>query len=182
MISIDQLHEQLEGIAAKARQLVDGLSPELLTKRADPAKWSVAECLAHLNLAAGSVQPGAEKAIRRGREANLTGKGPFATGGSGSFFTWFAEPPPKIKIWAPRSIAPPKELPDPAGLITEFIRQHDEWARLLKEADGLDLGKIRMKSPFPGLPSFRVAGIFTWMFAHDRRHLAQAEEVKKKLP
>ncbi len=149
MISLDELHEQLEGITTKARRLVDGLSPEQITKRADPAKWSVAECFAHLNLAAGSVQ--------------------------------LAEPPPKIKIWAPKSIAPPKEIPDPAGLVKEFIRQHDEWARLLKEADGLDLGRMKMKSPFPGLPSFRVAGIFTWMFAHDRRHLAQAEQVRKKL-
>jgi len=181
MITIDQLHEQLAGITVKARRLVEGLAPEQLTKRAGPAKWSVAECLAHLNLANGSVQPGAQKAIQRGREANLAGKGPFATGGSGRFFTWFAEPPPKLRIWAPKSIAPPQQIPDPAGVIKEFLSQHDEWARLLKEAYGLDLGRMKMKSPFPGLPSFRVAGIITWMFAHDRRHLAQAEEVKRKL-
>jgi hypothetical protein len=27
----------------------------------------------------------------------------------------------------------------------------------------------------------RVAGIFTWMFAHERRHLFQAENVKARL-
>jgi hypothetical protein len=183
MITIPRLTNELHAIRTHAEQLTAGLTPEQLTKRPDPAKWSIAECLAHLNQSAKVMQPLMEKEIERGKHAGITGQGPFKPGGWGKAFTWLAEPPPKIKIPAPPNIAPPVEIGDPAKVLSEFIRYQSEWERLLHAADGLDLARLGVKPPFRGLfTKFRLSGVFAWMMAHERRHLWQAENVKKRLP
>ncbi|MBZ5523826.1 MAG: DinB family protein [Acidobacteriia bacterium] len=183
MITIPQLNDELRAIRAKAEQLTSGLTPAQLAQRPDPAKWSIAECLAHLNQTARVMQPLIEKEIQRGEQAKVAGQGPFKPGGWGSMFTWIAEPPPKFRIPAPPNIAPPVQIGDPAVVVSEFVRYQDEWARLLKDSDGLDLAKLGVKPPFRGLfTKFRLSGVLAWMMAHERRHLWQAENVKKKLP
>ena len=48
---------------------------------------------------------------------------------------WWAEPPPKVRIPAPKSIAPKIETADPAKIVDCFFRLQDEWARLLRQAE-----------------------------------------------
>ena len=65
---LTQLEQELQEIRHRAEQLVAGLTPEQLTRRPDPAKWSIAECLAHLNLTAEFVQPKIAAAIEQGHD------------------------------------------------------------------------------------------------------------------
>ena len=177
----DAIYIAIDEICARARQLVEGLTPEQLTSRPDPTKWSIAECLAHLNLSAEIVQPKVAAAIERGRKDNLLGKGPFALGFLGKALAWWAEPPPKVRTPAPKAIAPKIETADPAKIVDDFFRLQDGWARLLREAEGLDQKKIKVPALFPGLPALRLCAPIPWMLAHERRHLWQAENVKKAL-
>jgi len=179
MSQFDKSNDELKEICSRARRLVEGLTPEQLTSRPDPAKWSVAECLAHLNLSAEIVQPKVAAAIERGRKDNLPGQGPFSLGLLGKALVWWAEPPPKVRIPAPKAIAPKIETADPAKIVDDFFRLQDEWARLLREAKGLDQKKIKVPALFPGLPALRLCAPIPWMLAHERRHLWQAENVKK---
>src|SRR5947209_7043763 len=181
MSQFDQSNDDLNEIRNRARRLVEGLTPEQLTSRPDPAKWSVAECLAHLNLTAEIVQPKVATAIERGKKDKLFGKGPFTLGFLGKALVWWAEPPPKIRIPAPKAIAPKLESTDPAKAIADFFRLQDEWARLLREAEGLDQEKIRVPALFPRLPALRLCAPIPWMLAHERRHLWQAENAKQAL-
>jgi hypothetical protein len=48
----------------RAQALIDAVSADQLTRRPDPGKWSIAECLAHLNITAATVQ----KLMARGIE------------------------------------------------------------------------------------------------------------------
>ena len=174
------LIEQLNDIRRRTRDLVEGLSPEQLTRRPDPAKWSIAECLAHLNLtAAGYLKP-IDAAIQQGRESRMFGKGPFKPGFLGSVLKWVAEPPPKFRLRAPRAVLPPSNIADGTQVVAEFMRVQDEWERLAKAMDGLDLKKVKCNG-IPPLPRLRLAAPIPWMLAHQRRHLLQAENVKKQL-
>ncbi|PYP87522.1 MAG: hypothetical protein DMG65_17260 [Candidatus Angelobacter sp. Gp1-AA117] len=181
MSQFDQSNDDLNEIRNRARRLVEGLTPEQLTSRPDPAKWSIAECLAHLNLSAEIVQPKVAAAMERGRKDNLLANGPFGLGFLGKALVWWAEPPPKIRIPAPKSIAPKIEAADPAKIVDDFFRLQDEWARLLRDAEGLDQKKIKVPALFPGLPALRLCAPIPWMLAHERRHLWQAENVKREL-
>ncbi|HEV2964075.1 MAG TPA: DinB family protein [Candidatus Angelobacter sp.] len=180
-ISWDKVNHDLQDIRNRTEQLVNGLSPEQLTRRPDPGKWSIAECLIHLNLTATSMQKAIGSAIQQGKTNKIVGQGPFKAGALGRLFIWIAEPPPKFRIKAPAKILPPASIDDPSAVVAEFLRLQDEWARLVKEANGLDLNKIKAKTGFAGLPPMRLGATIPWMMAHQRRHLLQAEGVKQKI-
>ncbi len=44
------VHEELEAVKQQTAELVRGLSEEQLAWRPAPDKWSIADCLAHLNV------------------------------------------------------------------------------------------------------------------------------------
>ena len=172
--------DQLQDIRRRASALVSGLNPQQLLQRPDPAKWSIAECLSHLNVIAAAYQPFIDDAIRKGREHKMVGEGPFSLGPLGRLLTWIAEPPPKFRLRAPKKILPQSSITDPAQVVVEFMRVQDEWERQVRESAGLNLKKIKCGSPFPPL-RLRLAAPVPWMLAHERRHLMQAEKVKAEL-
>lgn len=177
----ENLKQQISDCRHRAEQLVAGLTPEQLTRRPSLAKWSIAECLAHLTLAAGVVQPKMAKAIERGRKENMVGQGPFSPGPVGRLLSWAAEPPPKFRLRAPKNITPAVEHGDPMQVLAEFMKVQDGWEKLIRDSDGLDQHKVKVASPFPGLPRLRLAAPIPWMLAHQRRHLLQAEIVKRQI-
>lgn len=178
---MDNLINQLQDIRSRAQKLLAGLSSEELARRPDPTQWSIAECLAHLNATAAEYHPLIDAAIRRGKESKVLGQGPFKPGWLGGLLKWIAEPPPKFRMTAPKSILPPSSIKDCSQVVTEFMRVQDEWERLVRECDGLDLKKVKCDTPFRPLPRLRLAAPIPWMLAHERRHLLQAEKVKQQL-
>ncbi|HEX2327913.1 MAG TPA: DinB family protein [Candidatus Angelobacter sp.] len=174
------LSRQVTDCRNRLNELIKDLSPEQLVRRPDPAKWSVAECIAHLNATAALVQKIFRKGIDRARARNLKGAGPFPYGWRGHLLIWIAEPPPKFRIPAPKSVAPPLAIQDPERLVSDFMRAQEGWEGIVKEAEGLDLYRItcaRLSSPF----RCQMSGGLMWMMAHQRRHLWQAENVKRQL-
>lgn len=174
------LLNQLQDIRRRAQEVVAGLSPEQLNRRPDPARWSIAECFAHLNTTAKVFFPLIDEAIGQGRESKIVGQGPFKLGLMGNLFTWIAEPPPKFRLRAPKKIQPPSSINDSAQVVVEFMRVQDEWERRIRESDGLNLAKIKCQMPF-GLLRLRLSAPIPWMLAHERRHLLQAEKVKAEI-
>jgi hypothetical protein len=175
----NELEHQIQDARRRAQQLVSDLTAEQITRRPDPAKWSIGECLAHLNVTAGAVQPRMADAIEEGKRNKVAGKGPFAPGPKGRLLIWLAEPPPKFRIRAPKQIAPPTQISDPLQLLPEFLKVQDGWKRLMQDCEGLDLAKIKTGRRFSLFRS-RLAATIPWMLAHQRRHLWQAENVKKE--
>jgi hypothetical protein len=179
-MEIKPLTAELDDIRRRAEALVNDLNPDQLIQRPDPAKWSIAECVAHLNITAKVVQPLIAKAIERGKKDKLFGTGPFALGFRGRTLIWIAQPPPKFRIRAPKDVAPPVTIADPTQLFPEFLKIQDGWQRLWNEAEGLDMARInigRRLSPF----FCHLSAAFPWMMAHQHRHLLQAEKVKAQL-
>jgi DinB superfamily len=174
------LQQEIAESRRRALELVSGLTPEQLTCRPDPSKWSIAECIAHLNVTAAVVQSLISKGIADGRKGNLLGKGPFKLGSKGRLLIWIATPPPKFRIRAPKSVAPPMKISEPGRLLEEFMKAQDGWARLWQDAEGLDLARINIGPRFSAFRC-RLSASFPWMMAHQRRHLLQAENVKRQL-
>lgn len=162
----------------RAEALVAGLSAEQLARRPDPGKWSIAECLAHLNMTATTVQKLMARGIEQGKQEKKFGSGPFSIGPKGRLLVWIAEPPPKFRIRAPKNVRPPAAIDDPQQLLPAFLKAQDEWERLMHEQEGLDLAKIKAGQ---GVFRMRLAAALPWMMAHQRRHLLQAENVKRQV-
>jgi hypothetical protein len=175
------LEQQVADCRRRAQQLTSDLSTHQLTRRPEPEKWSIAECLAHLNVTAAVIQPKISAAIDQGKRDKRFGNGPFSPGPLGKLLIWIAEPPPKFKIPAPRGIVPQMVDGDPAQLVAEFMKFQDEWDRLIRASEGLDQNKLKIAPPFPRIPRLRLASPIPWMMAHQRRHLLQAEVVKRQV-
>jgi hypothetical protein len=180
ILDCNRCAREIEQARRRAEALVSGLTPENLTTQPCPGKWSIAECILHLNATAAVVQSLMEKAIAQGKRQNITGAGPFDIGLKGSFLVWVAEPPPKIKIPAPRNVRPPAQIDDPQKLLPAFLKAQDDWERLIRESDGLHLAKIKIGPRFSAFRA-RLAAAVPWMLAHQRRHLWQAENVKRQI-
>jgi len=162
----------------RGQALMDVISAEQLMYRPDPGKWSIAECLVHLNITAETVQKFMARGIEQGKQEKKFGEGPFSIGPKGRLMVWIAEPPPKFRIRAPKNVRPPAVMGDPSQILPVFMTAQDQWERLMREQEGLDLAKIKV-----GQGAFRVrlAAALPWMMAHQRRHLLQAENVKRQI-
>lgn len=162
----------------RAQALIDAASADQLMCRPEPGKWSIAECLAHLNITAATVQKLMARGIEQAKQEKRFGSGPFFIGPKGRLMVWIAEPPPKFRIRAPKNVRPPATIDDPLQVLPAFMKAQDEWERLMREQQGLDLARIKVGH---GAFRIRLAAALPWMMAHQRRHLLQAENVKRQI-
>ena len=180
VLDLDRCAKEITEARQRAETLVRDITPEQLTTQPAPGKWSIAECILHLNATAAIVQRLMEKAIVQAREDKKVGAGPFDIGLKGRLLVWIAEPPPKFRMPAPPHLRPPARIAEPLKLLPDFLKAQDEWERLILESAGLDLSKIKAGKRFSPFRA-RLAAVFPWMMAHQRRHLLQAENVKKQI-
>ncbi len=164
----------------RAEVVVLGLTPEQFTAQPEAGKWSVAECILHLNVTASVMQSLMEDAIAHAKRNKQVGTGPFRVGAKGRLLIWIAEPPPKFRIPAPPHLRPPARIDNPLKLLPDFLKAQDEWERLIRESASLDLSKIKVGKLFSPFRA-RFAAALPWMMAHQRRHLLQAENVKRQI-
>jgi len=172
------MSRQIDESRRRAHELVSGLTAEQIARRPDPGKWSIAECLAHLNITAATVQKIMQRGIEQAKQQKRFGEGPFSIGPKGRLLVWIAEPPPKFRIRAPKNVRPPAASDDPLQVLPAFIKAQDEWERLMREQQWLDLERIKVGQ---GAFRMRLAAVLPWMMAHQRRHLLQAENVKRQI-
>src|ERR1035438_2597727 len=103
-------YEQIENIQEDAQELTAPLNDAQFNWRPSPKQWSISECLAHLNLAAGLDLPVIAAEIDRGRATGMTGQGPFRYGFFSRWFVGFMDAPPKFRVSAPKAYRPPAGL------------------------------------------------------------------------
>jgi hypothetical protein len=172
------MSRQINESRRRAHELVSALTAEQIARRPDPDKWSIAECLAHLNITAATVQKLMARGIEQAKQEKRFGEGPFSIGPKGRLLIWIAEPPPKFTIRAPKNVRPPTVIDNPLQVLPQFLHAQDEWERLMREQEGLNLVKIKVGQ---GAFRMRLAAVLPWMMAHQRRHLLQAENVKRQI-
>jgi hypothetical protein len=172
------MSRQIDESRRRAHELVSTLTAEQIARRPDPGKWSIAECLAHLNITAATVQKLMARGIEQAKQEKRFGGGPFSIGPKGRLLIWIAEPPPKFTIRAPKNVRPPTVIDNPLQVLPQFLHAQDEWERLMREQEGLNLVKIKVGQ---GAFRIRLAAVLPWMMAHQRRHLLQAENVKRQI-
>jgi hypothetical protein len=172
--------QEINDARRRAEAVVLGLTPEQFTTQPEAGKWSVAECILHLNVTARVMQSLMEDAIGKARRDNHVGTGPFRIGAKGRLLIWIAEPPPKFRIPAPPHLRPPARIDNPLNLLPDFLKAQDEWERLIRKSASLDLRKIKIGKLFSPFRA-RFAAALPWMMAHQRRHLLQAENVKRQI-
>ena len=179
---VRSLEEQLLANEREAEALVAGLSAEQGVWRPEPGAWCVAECLDHLatgnRVYLGAMQGPADRARAGGRRR----RGPAKPGLLGGLFVSTFEPPPKwwTTMKAPRKIRP-RTSPPLADAFAAFMTSQADVRTFLRTHADLDLAGVMFPNPFiQGLRLSLATGLHV-LAAHARRHLWQAQGVRRRL-
>lgn len=155
------MHPQIEEVVGRLRRqtdevvaLVEALDDETFSRRPAEGRWAVAEHLAHLPRAIGPYVTAMEAAAERARAKGWRmPDGEYRSTRLGRTFIGVLKPPPKRRVKTfGGMIPPPLESIDRGAALADFRRAQDALAAVLEGADGLDLGRARIVSPF--LPAF----------------------------
>lgn len=165
-----------------AESLTNGLSQQQFNWRPEPGRWSIGECLSHLNTVNGPDLATVKAAITAGQASRTNGTGPFRYGLLSRKFVASMEPPVTRKFKAPKYYEPPPEA-DLNRTLAEYRRISSEIRRLAESAKGLDLARV--KTTLPTLPpllrpliKMPLGARLELLTTHDRRHLWQADQVR----
>ncbi len=171
------LQSALAALKVEALELVSGLRESQFNWRPSPQKWSMAECLLHLNIVGDRYVRIIEAALEDAKARRFTARGVIAHGFFGKWILANTEPPPKRRYKSPRGFTPSYGQPITAVLPT-FLHLQDQLKLQIEQSTGLDLGRIKL--PAPGLPlRFNLLLTLEWIAAHERRHLWQARQVRE---
>lgn len=183
-----QMHPQLQAIVAEfesgtehVRRLAAIVPDEGWWQRPAAERWSVGECVAHLNLTARAFRPLVEGALEEARRSPGTratkrySRGVLGgllwrvLGRMGSF---------RVKTTAP--FVPAAGEPRALAL-AEFDRLQAEQVGWVRAADGLPIGGVRIVSPFDGRVRYNLFAALSILARHQQRHLWQAEQAWRAL-
>lgn len=177
---IDRIVADLEEAQRRLHRLAERLPDERFARRNDPARWSIAENVAHLNLTSVEYLP----VIRDGlvRAAGMGGADRYRMDPAGWLLSKLVGPLPKLggrpigRMRTPASFVPSGDSP-PAEIMADFDRLQAEQIGLAREGDGLRLDRVRISSPFDARVSYNLYSALVILARHQLRHVEQAESV-----
>lgn len=172
------LHQQTESYLQKAVADWQMLPEQLLTAPPAPGRWSVAQCLEHLNIYGRYYLPAIEKAIRSGSHASSSPSENYRPGWLGAYFTRLMRPRPdgglKLTMQSPKNALPAAE-PDARATLAEFIDQQEKMLQLLDAAAAVNLHQVRVPVSIAPWLRLQLGDTFSFVVAHTERHMRQAE-------
>jgi DinB superfamily len=173
-----ELIEELERQRDQAQTLADRLSDAALNWQPNGGKsWSILQCLDHLAIMNGLYVKALQDAVSNNRDQLEPRKTPIQP--SGWFMRWFIgmeEPPPKIKLPAPKKLAPPSQLS--GKVVDEFCGLQAQFADFVRQWGEADLNDLQVKNPLAPI-QLKADTALLLISYHNRRHLWQAANVKK---
>ena len=172
---LDLVEEELNAATERARRLVDSTDGRLFTVRPHPTSWSASECVAHLNISTELFLPVLRGAVDDAKRRGLKATAKVSMDWIGVILRWFLEPPVRSRLrtsapFVPRAIRAKKES------FGEFQSLQSRLIDIFRDARELDLGRMKIVSPFDKRVKYNVYSAFRILAAHQRRHLWQAEQ------
>jgi hypothetical protein len=170
-----KIEGELEDTQLRAHHLAATVTEQEWSVRPPSGGWSVAECVIHLNITARETLAVLRPTINEGREDEIESDGPYRLSMIGGLLVWLLEPPYRRRFKTAAPFQPDVIEPKPQ-VMEAFDHYHDEMSACLREADGLDLTKLRIVSPFDKRVKYNLYTAFRLLPTHERRHLWQAEK------
>ena len=175
---LQQLVDDWLEIERQTDTLVESLDDEQFNWCPTPVVWSICQCLDHLNTMNALYLDRIKSSIAEARAAGLTRREPITPTWWGRQFI-ASQKPGRMKVKTMKKMRPaPRKLK--AEVWPEFVRLHGQLRTLVRiDAPGVDLNKARFPNPFFPVIKMRAGTALYILAAHDRRHLVQAQNVRR---
>lgn len=184
-INVQELLKQAKADAQEdlrvAKESFDHLTEDELYWQPAPGKWSVGECLEHLNITFRSYMPKLIKGIEHGIDKNQTPQEVFKTGFFGRTFTnsfrLNEDNQPRRRVKTFKSFEP-SNLPQRNPRVREeFTENMNQFIAQIDKAAQVNLNKVKITSAVGPILRFRLGDLFQFVNVHNHRHLIQAQRV-----
>jgi hypothetical protein len=170
---------EFEEASGRLRRLVEEVPEATWGERPEVGRWSISEHVAHLNLTARAFLPELRQALGRARELG-GGAGTLRRDPMGWLLWRLMGPPVRLRVKTSAAFVPEAGQPR-AALVQEFEALQAEQIEITREADGLPIGRVRIRSPFDARASYNVYAALTMLPRHEHRHLWHAERAAETL-
>jgi hypothetical protein len=151
------------------------LSPQQLSWQPAPKKWSIMQCLEHMNRTTrhylDKINPANAKKAGGDDEFKPSWMGGFLAKG-------FAQIPPKRTFKTTKKFNPPNDM-NPQEVLKDFISLNEKLTQRLEGLGGYDLNKNKIPTPAISFLKFRFGDVLNMDAKHTARHLFQIENVMK---
>lgn len=179
---VGELIDEVKKIQVYTRNEIEVLPIEKLLERPDPKRWSVIECLEHMNLSSGHYITRLEKLIPKlESSAQKTSDYIFKPGFMGEKFSTGMLPREDGSISNTMKtfffFEPKKAATKKHKSLEEFIQMNQSTIEMLEKAKNINLNKGRVTSTLGPWLRFKTGDAFRFSIAHNRRHMLQIERV-----
>jgi hypothetical protein len=173
----DQLTNQVLALRVASHQRLRPLSTEQLNRRPGYDKWSVGQCLDHLNILSGYYLPVVKARLKQAQARGSAAGANVRSGWLGRRFTHAIrhadEPEDLFKV--PKQLAP-TGVRLTGTVVEAFTRQLDELLRLLLLARQVDAGSVRVPNPLRPWLKLRLTDVLEMLIASYQAYVRQAEQ------
>lgn len=144
------------------------------TERPAPGEWSVAECVAHLNLSSEAMLPRVRDAVSAARALGQASRR-YRRDPAGWLLTVMLPPPARLAF---STTAPfiPESLTPPSDLVRRFEEHQAGFLQCIKDAGGHPIDRVTVQSPFNAKARYNAYSALLIVPRHQHRHLWQAEK------
>jgi hypothetical protein len=173
-----QLQHRLQTILDTVEREFRPLSDNQLSWKQAPTKWSITECLQHLNLAERYYIRNIQK---KSDDLGLVQTAPtdqdFSSDWVGKALLYAVEPKAKIKLPAPSMTRPRRDL-EPRPVLEQFVEMQQLLRELIDRAIFYDWNTTKLPTLFGNWLKIRLGDALLMLVAHTERHMAQAMRLK----
>ena len=181
------LRRDTEEIIQVANREFVPLSPEQLLRKPAPGKWSVAQCLEHLNRYGLHYLPAMQSRIGAAQGRGSRPEPTFHAGWLGNFLVRSVQPMhtgssrANLRYPSPKAYDPDRTGTTTAEALPVFLRQQQTTLALLDAAGGVSLEAIRVPVSITNLIQLRLGDCLRFVIVHNQRHVQQAQRVTAAL-
>ena len=161
-----------------ARELAAGLTDSQFAWQPAPDRWSIGHCVDHLRMTAEAYVPQVAATLAEARRRGATASGPFRYSAFSGWLVSTMEPPPGRRLPTVARFVPPPGR-SRQQILEGYETANTALTRLISESDGIDLRRVRVQSPVTRLLRLPLGRAYEFLAAHERRHVWQAEQVRR---
>lgn len=175
-----QWREAFHNFQQEVESLTEGLPAEAFNSAPAPGRWSVGQCIDHLNETGRRLVPLLQAALATARERQASaGQTTPRLGLRDRLFVWGVAPGSWLKMPTFSMYEPAAGALDPQRTTEAFQALQEDLARCAETAGEVDWSAVRATSPASRFVRLSAGGWLAGTAAHQQRHFEQARAAKE---
>lgn len=173
---INSLIVDTQGVIETVKNEFLILDDQKLSMKESSDKWSVLECIEHLNIADAHYLDQFDKKLNAAEQSESD---QFKPGLFGNYFVKMIKPKEDGVIPSPmktmKKFVPTNRTS--TNTIDKFLSDQDEILKVLDKCRHLNLNKIKITSAIGPIVTFKLGDALRFLIGHNQRHVIQAQSV-----